>query len=75
MLDPDTGGSTPVSVTTAPPRELTDTQIIVLDTLRMMIVGHALNNLPYDDGFRTAASRILTEFDLQWNSLVDFASK
>ena len=75
ILDPDTGGSTPVSVTTASPRELTDTQILVLDILRMMIVGHALNSIPEGDELRATATRILQEQDLSWESLVNFASK
>ena len=76
MLDPDTGASTPVSVTTAmPTSDLTDTQILVLDILRMMVVGHALNSIPEGDERRATATRILQEQDLSWESLVNFASK
>lgn len=56
-------------------RPLTDTQVIVLDTLRMMVVGRALVVLPVDDELRVAATRVLVSLDLQWGDFVELASR
>jgi hypothetical protein len=55
--------------------DLTDTQVIVLDTLRAVVVPIALRSGSIPQDLEAASRAVLKDQGLTWSDFVEFASK
>jgi hypothetical protein len=55
--------------------ELTDTQVIVLDTLRAIVVPITLRSGSIPQDIEAASRAVLDDQGLTWSDFVEFASK
>ena len=55
--------------------DLTDTQVIVLDTLRVVVVAYCLREKQIPPTLEASVRTALTQQDLLWDDLVRFCEK
>lgn len=55
--------------------DLTDTQIIILDTLRVILIRTTFRTASIDPALQAAVIAVLEEHHLTWSDLTEFSAK